>query len=125
MELTEEKTREYEALKADDRRLAKEIDILMKKNNDLQSQVSRWKKKTTGKRRHIIFIPIYWLSEKNKRFINIKPKVQKGIYATDVSAFPSKYFTGILIIGGDSLSKAFSVEIGQHISKGVSQFTVI
>merc|ERR1711879_544422 len=47
MELTEEKTREYESLKEDDKRLAKEIDVLMKKNNDLQSQVVRWKKKTS------------------------------------------------------------------------------
>ena len=75
MELTEEKTREYEALKADDRRLAKEIDILMKKNNDLQSQVSRWKKKITGKIRSV---NIY-------RHLVVRKKIELYKYQTKIS----------------------------------------
>lgn len=48
MELTEDKTREYIELKSEDKRLAKEIDTLMRKNSDLQSQVNHWKKKLSN-----------------------------------------------------------------------------
>lgn len=48
MDLAEDKTREYEELKAKDTKLSKEIDHLMNKNNALQAKVSHWKKKLTN-----------------------------------------------------------------------------
>jgi len=80
IELTDDKTCEYEILKAKDRVLAKEIDALMKRNNDLQSQINLWKKKTVTNNRECKETNLVLRQEKeemNAHYRELKNEMQK------------------------------------------------